>query len=280
MGPAILFRPPPCHGPAVGEACWMSRSSAFTLQIRSDSALRATVVRDHRRRNPHRRPEASLSSCPTVCLTKGGPSQLFKTDHHPNFARDQQASCGTRWRSRPFRGAHHISPIAEIGDGLYADGGLYRELARPAGACTRRSTSSECHVAEIQHLPRASGQQRPRGSSFAQRPPWHYRFGLAAVGYGAAPRPGHDLIAAADRKIALTRQGAWAIATYALTPNNRASRNNHSASTRPIRSHKKQFGPWQNVTTQAASNNPDHSRESLSPQPERAGILSPCGYLK
>lgn len=59
---------------------------------------------------------------PAVNLTKGGP-QVFKTGHHPNFKTD------------PHRKAVEVAlatsaaptyfPLAEMGDTLYADGGLY-----------------------------------------------------------------------------------------------------------------------------------------------------------
>ena len=59
---------------------------------------------------------------PTVSLTKGGP-QIFKTDHHPDFRRDHTllaADVAIATSAAPT-----FFPIAEIGDGLYADGGLY-----------------------------------------------------------------------------------------------------------------------------------------------------------
>jgi patatin-like phospholipase/acyl hydrolase len=61
---------------------------------------------------------------PTVCLTKGGP-QIFKTDHHPDFGSDR------RLKAVDVALATSAAPtyfsIAEIGDGLYADGGLYAD---------------------------------------------------------------------------------------------------------------------------------------------------------
>lgn len=59
---------------------------------------------------------------PTVCLTKGGP-QIFKTDHHPDFGRDQGLKAVDV--ALATSAAPTYFPIAEIGDGLYADGGLY-----------------------------------------------------------------------------------------------------------------------------------------------------------
>jgi patatin-like phospholipase/acyl hydrolase len=59
---------------------------------------------------------------PTVCLTKGGP-QIFKTDHHPDFSRDlrlKAVDVALATSAAPI-----YFPIAEIADGLYADGGLY-----------------------------------------------------------------------------------------------------------------------------------------------------------
>ena len=59
---------------------------------------------------------------PTVSLTKGGP-QIFKTDHHPDFQRDHQLLAVDV--AMATSAAPSYFPIAEIGDGLYADGGLY-----------------------------------------------------------------------------------------------------------------------------------------------------------
>jgi uncharacterized protein len=59
---------------------------------------------------------------PTVCLTKGGP-QIFKTDHHQNFVRDHRLRAVDV--AIATSAAPSYFPIAEIGDGLYADGGLY-----------------------------------------------------------------------------------------------------------------------------------------------------------
>jgi patatin-like phospholipase/acyl hydrolase len=59
---------------------------------------------------------------PAVCLTKGGP-QIFKTDHHVDFRRD----CKLRAVDVALAtsAAPGYFPIAEIGDALFADGGLY-----------------------------------------------------------------------------------------------------------------------------------------------------------
>jgi patatin-like phospholipase/acyl hydrolase len=59
---------------------------------------------------------------PTVCLTKGGP-QIFKTDHHPDFSRDHRLKAVDV--ALATSAAPSYFPIAEIDDGLYADGGLY-----------------------------------------------------------------------------------------------------------------------------------------------------------
>jgi uncharacterized protein len=59
---------------------------------------------------------------PTVCLTKGGP-QIFKTDHHPDFDRDFKLRAADV--ALATSAAPSYFPIAEIDDGLYADGGLY-----------------------------------------------------------------------------------------------------------------------------------------------------------
>lgn len=59
---------------------------------------------------------------PTVCLTKGGP-QIFKTSHHPDFSRDHRLKAVDV--ALATSAAPTYFPIAEIGDGLYADGGLY-----------------------------------------------------------------------------------------------------------------------------------------------------------
>jgi patatin-like phospholipase/acyl hydrolase len=59
---------------------------------------------------------------PTVCLTKGGP-QIFKTDHHPDFRRDHRLKAVDV--ALATSAAPTYFPIAEIADGLYADGGLY-----------------------------------------------------------------------------------------------------------------------------------------------------------
>lgn len=58
----------------------------------------------------------------TVSLTKGGP-QIFKTDHHPDFERDHRLRAVDV--AMATSAAPSYFPIAEIGDGLYADGGLY-----------------------------------------------------------------------------------------------------------------------------------------------------------
>lgn len=59
---------------------------------------------------------------PTVCLTKGGP-QIFKTDHHVDFRRDHKLLAVDV--ALATSAAPTYFPIAEIGDQLYADGGLY-----------------------------------------------------------------------------------------------------------------------------------------------------------
>src|SRR5262249_49751692 len=59
---------------------------------------------------------------PTVCLSKGGP-QIFKTDHHPDFSRDHRVSAVDV--AIATSAAPTYFPVAEIADGLYADGGLY-----------------------------------------------------------------------------------------------------------------------------------------------------------
>lgn len=59
---------------------------------------------------------------PTVCLTKGGP-QIFKTDHHSDFGSDHRLKAVDV--ALATSAAPTYFPIAEIADGLYADGGLY-----------------------------------------------------------------------------------------------------------------------------------------------------------
>jgi uncharacterized protein len=59
---------------------------------------------------------------PTVCLTKGGP-QIFKTSHHPDFSRDHRLKAVDV--ALATAAAPSYFPVAEIEDGLYADGGLY-----------------------------------------------------------------------------------------------------------------------------------------------------------
>jgi uncharacterized protein len=59
---------------------------------------------------------------PTVNLSKGAP-QLFKTPHHPSLKRDYRiklSDVGLATSAAPA-----FFPIAEIGDTLFADGGLY-----------------------------------------------------------------------------------------------------------------------------------------------------------
>jgi uncharacterized protein len=59
---------------------------------------------------------------PTVNLTKGGP-QVFKTPHHPSFRTDLRLKAVDV--ALATSAAPTYFPIAEIGDSLYADGGLY-----------------------------------------------------------------------------------------------------------------------------------------------------------
>ena len=59
---------------------------------------------------------------PTVNLTKGRP-QIFKTSHHPNFRIDLH--CRVVDVALATAAAPTYFPLAEIGDALYADGGLY-----------------------------------------------------------------------------------------------------------------------------------------------------------
>jgi patatin-like phospholipase/acyl hydrolase len=59
---------------------------------------------------------------PTVSLTKGGP-QIFKTDHHSDFRSDYRLKAVDV--ALATSAAPTYFPVAEIGDGLYADGGLY-----------------------------------------------------------------------------------------------------------------------------------------------------------
>ena len=59
---------------------------------------------------------------PAVNLTKGGP-QLFKTPHHPDFSHDlklQVTDVALATAAAPT-----YFPVAEIGNSLFADGGLY-----------------------------------------------------------------------------------------------------------------------------------------------------------
>lgn len=59
---------------------------------------------------------------PTVNLTKGKP-QVFKTPHHSDFVRDHKLKISDV--AVATAAAPTYFPIAEIGDELYADGGLY-----------------------------------------------------------------------------------------------------------------------------------------------------------
>jgi patatin-like phospholipase/acyl hydrolase len=59
---------------------------------------------------------------PVVNLTKGGP-QVFKTDYHPDFKRDLYLKVIDV--ALATAAAPTYFPIAQIGDGLYADGGLF-----------------------------------------------------------------------------------------------------------------------------------------------------------
>ncbi len=59
---------------------------------------------------------------PTVNLTKGKP-QIFKTPHHPDFKRDHRLRVVDI--ALATSAAPTYFPIAEIGDELFADGGLY-----------------------------------------------------------------------------------------------------------------------------------------------------------
>ncbi len=59
---------------------------------------------------------------PTVNLTKGRP-QIFKTPHHVNFRTDLHLKVADV--ALATSAAPTYFPIAEIGDALYADGGLY-----------------------------------------------------------------------------------------------------------------------------------------------------------
>ena len=118
QGPSIFSdRPPPKT--AVGKA-WDVMRSALTPKYKS-SALRRTIVQIIGA-------ETLIGDLkhpclvPTVCLTKGGP-QLFKTDHHPDFARDHKLHAVDV--ALATSAAPTYFPIAEIGDGLYADGGLF-----------------------------------------------------------------------------------------------------------------------------------------------------------
>jgi patatin-like phospholipase/acyl hydrolase len=71
-------------------------------------------------------PVSVISNIPAssrpVCLTKGGP-QIFKTDHHPDFSHDRRLKAVDV--ALATSAAPSYFPIAEIADGLYADGGLY-----------------------------------------------------------------------------------------------------------------------------------------------------------
>ncbi len=59
---------------------------------------------------------------PVVNLTKGRP-QVFKTDHHPTFKRDHRLKVVDV--ALATGAAPTYFPVAEIGDELFADGGLY-----------------------------------------------------------------------------------------------------------------------------------------------------------
>jgi patatin-like phospholipase/acyl hydrolase len=59
---------------------------------------------------------------PAVNLTKGGP-QLFKTPHHPNFSRDLNLYVTDV--ALATSAAPTYFPVAEVGNSLFADGGLY-----------------------------------------------------------------------------------------------------------------------------------------------------------
>ena len=79
---------------------------------------------------------------PAVNLTKGKP-QLFKTDHHPDFKRDHRLRLVDV--ALATSAAPTYFPLAEIGDELFADGGLFanspellalHEAEHFFGACT------------------------------------------------------------------------------------------------------------------------------------------------
>jgi patatin-like phospholipase/acyl hydrolase len=59
---------------------------------------------------------------PTVNITKGQ-VQVFKTSHHPTFCRDQKLKL--RDVALATSAAPTYFPLAEVGDALFADGGLY-----------------------------------------------------------------------------------------------------------------------------------------------------------
>jgi uncharacterized protein len=59
---------------------------------------------------------------PAVNLTKGSP-QIFKTPHHPTFRMDSHLKVVDV--ALATAAAPTYFPVAEIGDSLYADGGLY-----------------------------------------------------------------------------------------------------------------------------------------------------------
>ncbi|WP_234731242.1 CBASS cGAMP-activated phospholipase [Acidocella facilis] len=59
---------------------------------------------------------------PAVNLSKGGP-QVFKTDHHEDFRRDFRLSAIDV--AMATSAAPTYFPLAQVGDALYADGGLY-----------------------------------------------------------------------------------------------------------------------------------------------------------
>jgi len=87
---------------------------------------------------------------PAVNLTKGAP-QIFKTPHHPNFHMDSKLKVIEV--ALATSAAPTYFPLAEIGDSLYADGGLYANspdlIALHEAECFLNQDMQDIHVLSI-----------------------------------------------------------------------------------------------------------------------------------
>jgi uncharacterized protein len=104
---------------------WLERCRDFSRSLFSPKyngkALSETVIRiigKHTLMGDLKRPVI----VPSINLTKGKP-QIFKTAHHPTFRRDHQLKVVDV--ALATSAAPTYFPVAEIGDELFADGGLY-----------------------------------------------------------------------------------------------------------------------------------------------------------